>query len=144
MTTANPDDKTHPADAARERYEEYKKKIEQHLSDLGKQMDTLKDLLSKAAVDAKVSIEHEMEKLKKEHAGEFERLSKLRAEGENGLHHLGARLDKLVEDITAAVTSALGIKKQAEPSPSAAEPTKRTEPAAAPPAAAAASDETKD
>jgi predicted nucleic acid-binding Zn-ribbon protein len=130
MTTANPDDKTHPADAARERYEEYKKRIEQHLADLGKQMDSLKDLLSKAAVDAKVSIEHEMEKLKKEHAGEFERLSKLRAEGETGLHNLGARLDKLVEDVTAAVTSALGLKKPAEPPASAAEPAKPEAPAA--------------
>jgi phage-related minor tail protein len=129
-TTSNTDDKTPHADAAGQRYEEYKKKIEQHLADLGKQMDTLKDLLGKAATDAKVSIEQEMEKLKKEHAGEFERLSKLHAAGEASLHTLGARLDKLVEDVTTAVTSALGMNK---PAAKADGEPKADAPAAAPP-----------
>lgn len=124
MSTSNSDAKTAPSDAAASPegakggeghaqgasgipFEDYKKKLEASLAELGRQMEVLKDLLSKAAHDAKASLEQQVEKLQKDHAEEFERLSKLRAAGEAGLSTLGARLDKLVEDVTTAVTTAL-------------------------------------
>lgn len=134
MTTSNPDDKTAPTDSAAHAdrptggipFDEYKKKLEDRLAELGKQMDILKELLSKAAYDAKASLEQQVDKLQKDHAEEFERLSKLRAAGEAGLSTLGARLDKLVEDVTAAVTAALRTAKPAEPGKPAAKPTGET------------------
>ncbi len=133
MSTSNPDDKTAASDPASSPpneghahggipFEEYKKKLEARLAELGKQMEVLKELLSKAAHDAKVSLEHQLEKLQKDHSEEFERLNKLRAAGEASLGTLGARLDKLVEDVTAAITAALGGAKPAE--------TAKSEPAA--------------
>ena len=131
MSTSNSDAKTAPSDSAPSPenapagggqghgtggipFEDYKKKLEASLSELGKQMEVLKDLLSKAAHDAKASLEQQVEKLQKDHAEEFERLSKLRAAGEAGLNTLGARLDKLVEDVTTAVTTALRNAKPAD------------------------------
>ncbi len=128
MNTSQPDDKSAQAEPAAAQnspneehsstsgipFDEYKKKLEERLGELGKQMDTLKDLLSKAAHDAKQQLEQQLDKLQKDHAEEFERLAKLRAAGEAGLSTLGARLDKLVEDVTAAITSALGFAKKDE------------------------------
>jgi len=128
MSTSNPDDKTAASDPATSTpeghahggipFDDYKKKLEARLAELGKQMEVLKDLLSKAAHDAKTSLEHQLEKLQRDHAEEFERLNKLRAAGEASLGTLGARLDKLVEDVTAAITAALGGAKPAEPAKS--------------------------
>ncbi len=136
MSTSNPDDKTAASDPATSPppeghapggipFDDYKKKLEARLAELGKQMEVLKELLSKAAHDAKATLEHQLEKLQKDHSEEFERLAKLRAAGEASLSTLGARLDKLVEDVTAAITSALGGAKPADPA--------KSEPAAKPP-----------
>jgi hypothetical protein len=118
MSTSHADDPTPHADAppphAGLPFDEYKKKLEERLGELGKQMDTLKELLSKAAHDAKHTLEQQLDKLQKDHAEEFERLAKLRAAGEASLSTLGARLDKLVEDVTAAITTALGMAKPAD------------------------------
>lgn len=129
MSTSNSDDKTTPPDSAASPegsasghasgtggipFDDYKKKLEASLAELGKQMEVLKDLLSKAAHDAKASLEQQVEKLQKDHSEEFERLSKLRAAGEAGLNTLGTRLDKLVEDVTLAVTTALRNAKSSE------------------------------
>lgn len=137
MSTSNTDDKTAASEPATGPstdghahggipFDDYKKKLEARLAELGKQMEVLKDLLSKAAHDAKTSLEHQLEKLQRDHAEEFERLNKLRAAGEASLGTLGARLDKLVEDVTAAITSALSGAKPAEPAKS--EPAKASEP----------------
>lgn len=143
MSTSNPDDKTAASDPATSPppdgqahggipFDDYKKKLEARLAELGKQMDVLKELLSKAAYDAKASLEHQLEKLQKDHSEEFERLAKLRAAGEASLGTLGARLDKLVEDVTAAITSALSGAKPADSAKS--EPAKSpTDPAQTPP-----------
>ena len=141
MTTSNTDDKTAPTDSAKNAdrptggipFDDYKKKLEDRLAELGKQMEVLKDLLSKAAHDAKASLEQQVEKLQKDHAEEFERLGKLRAAGEAGLSTLGARLDKLVEDVTAAVTTALRSAKPADPGKSDSAPKTASEPTSSEP-----------
>lgn len=137
MSTSSPDDKTAASDPATSPppdgqahggipFDDYKKKLEARLAELGKQMEVLKDLLSKAAHDAKATLEHQLEKLQKDHSEEFERLARLRAAGEASLGTLGARLDKLVEDVTAAITAALGGAKPTDPA--------KSEPAAKSPA----------
>lgn len=118
---------TTPGSSGKHQFEELRGKFEERLGQLSKQIDELSERFQKSAVDAKTSVEADLEKLKAEHQAEYEQFQKLQKVAEESWGLLQKRLDHMATEMRSAVgqavgqaASALGIS-HSEGSPSSAQ-----------------------
>lgn len=94
--------------AARSQIDELRRKFEERIGQLGKQIDELSERFQQSASDAKAQVEADLNKLKAEHQAEYEQFQKLQKVAEESWGMLQKRLDTIATEMRSVVGQAVG------------------------------------
>ncbi|MFO0622504.1 MAG: molybdopterin-guanine dinucleotide biosynthesis protein B [Polyangia bacterium] len=93
--------------AARSQIDELRRKFEERIGQLGKQIDELSERFQQSASDAKAQVEADLNKLKAEHQAEYEQFQKLQKAAEESWSVLQKRLDSVATQMRSVVGQAV-------------------------------------
>ncbi len=91
----------------RPQIDDLRRKFEERIGQLGKQIDELSDRFQQSANDAKAQVEADLNKLKAEHQAEYEQFQKLQKVAEESWGLLQKRLDTVANQMRTVVGQAV-------------------------------------